>query len=236
MPLTEVFKKKKKKLEHLNTLITHMETFTHPFTKQALIAIFNRHTPFFSYDTDRKTGIQSNSSDDGITIHEHKLSFKRYIEQQFYTGFNNHYDQFENMSLNINHPQDNQYIWSQKQHILIANVIIETNNIEFIKCINTDDETQLEFLTLTYDQLFNNYIIEKIAISFQLSQHYLNNGKYIHDDLVYVINPISCNLDSVNNKVVQPEVINNIVLDNGDDQQHDLCHNSTKIGNYKCIE
>ena len=30
------------------------------------------------------------------------------------------------------------------------------------------------------------------------------------------------------------EIINNIIVDNGDDQQHDLYHNDTKIGNYKC--
>ena len=211
-----------------------MKSFTHPFTKQALIDIFNKNTPVFSYAANRKTCIQSNPSDDTIIIQDHKLSFKRYIEQQFYTRFNNHYDQFENMSLNINHPKDNQYVWSQKQHILIANVIVETNNIEFIKCINTDDETQFQFLTLTYDRLFNNYIIHKIAFSFQLNQHYLNNGKYIHDGPVYANQPFSYILDSVNNTLVQSEIINNIILENGDDQQHDLSHYGTKIGNYKC--
>ena len=33
---------------------------------------------------------------------------------------------------------------------------------------------------------------------------------------------------------MKSEIINNIILNNGDDQQHDLCHHNTKIGNYKC--
>ena len=207
---------------------------TQPFTKQALLAIFDRHAPLFSYSINLKMNIRLNTTDDSITIHEHNLSLKRYIEQQFYTVFNDHYDQYVNMPINNYPPQDNQYIWSQQQHILIANIIIETNNIEFIKCINTTDETQFEFLTLTHNQLSYDNIIQKISISFQPSQNYLNKGIHIQDVPIYDINPPVGILCSLNNKLAESGIINNIVLDNGDDQQHDLCHINTKIGNYKC--
>ena len=147
--------------------MTSSTYFTYPFTKQALLAIFNRHTPLLSYTTNLKTTIPLNTTEDKITIHEHKLPLKRYIEQQFYSVFNNHYDQYENMPINNYLSRDNQYVWSRKQHILITNIIIETNNIEFIKCVNTVEDTQFQFLTLSYHQLLYDSIIEKISISFQ---------------------------------------------------------------------
>ena len=98
-----------------------------PFTKQALLAIFNRHTPPFSYATKLRTNIQFNTIEDSINIYEHNLSFREYIEHQFYTVFNNNYDQYDNMTSNSYLSQGNQYVLAQKQHILIANIIFETN-------------------------------------------------------------------------------------------------------------
>ena len=168
-----------------------------------------------------------------MSIHEHQLDFKKYIERQFYTVFNNHYDQYENMTINNYLSQDNQYVWSQRQHISIANIITETNDIEFIKCIDTADETRFEFLTLTENPLTYDNIIEKILISFQPSQH-LNQCNHIPNDLIYDNGQPDRIMGILHNKVVESEVINNIVLNNDDDQQHDICHNNTKIGNYKC--
>ena len=161
-----------------------MASHTHcvqPFTKQALLAIFNRHSPLFSYATKLKTDIQVNTIDNSININDHNLSFREYIEQQFYNVFNNYYDQYDNMTTNSYLSQDNQYVWAQKQHILIADVIFDTNNIDFIKCISSVEKSQFEFLTLTYDHLIYDNIIEKISISFSPNQHYLNETKQVQD-------------------------------------------------------
>ena len=169
-----------------------------------------------------------------MSSHEHRLAFKRYIEQQFYNVFNNYYDQYENMNINNYLSHDNQYVWSQRQHIFIANIVVETNDIEFIKCINTADETQFQFLTLTNNQLTYDNIVEKILISFQPNQLQLNQCNQIPDDPIYDNSQPDCIMGELNNKVVQSEVINNIILNNNDEQQHDICYNNTKIGNYKC--
>ena len=107
-------------------------------------------------------------------------------------------------------------------------------NIDFIKCISSVEKSQFEFLTLTYDHLIYDNIIEKILISFRPNQHYLNETKQIQDEHNYDNNLSAGIFGSSKNKLVDSEIINNIVIDNGDAQQHDLYNNDTKIGNYKC--
>ena len=204
---------------------------TYPFTKKALLAIFNRHNPLLSYTTNLKSNIQSDITKDSMFSHkhEHQLTFKRYLEQQFYNVFNNHYDKYENMEINNNLSQDDKYVWSQRQHIVIVDIVIETNNIEFIKCIDTADQSQFQFLTIMKNQLTYGDIVEKIIISFQPSRQQLNQYNPILDEPIDDNSQSNCIKGELNNKVIQSEIINNIVLNNNDDRQHDISHIKKKF-------
>ena len=176
--------------------MTSQEHSSVPFTKQALPAIFNRYTPPFSYRTNLKTNTYSSSTKDSNSNQTHDLSVRRYIEHKFFTDFNNHNDQFDNMLIKNYPSYNNQYVWSNKQHILMTNIIIDTNNIGFIKCINTIEDAQLDFLTFTYDQLINDDIIKRISFSFQHRQKYLsqcNQPQHVtvtsEDQFVNTLNP-----------------------------------------------
>ena len=160
------------------------------------------------------------------------LSIRWNIEHKFFTDFNNYYDQFDNMLINKYPSQNNQYVWSNKQHILMTNIIINPNDIEFIKRVNTIEDAQIDFITFVYDHINNDDIIQRISFSFHHDQQHLNQSSHSkhetvidNDQLIHTLNPLK-------SKTLKSEVINKFVLDN-DDQQHDICHHNTKICSYK---
>ena len=158
----------------------------------------------------------------------------QHIEHKFFTDFNSYYDQYANMLIK-NHPShNNQYVWSNKQHILMIKILFDTNNIEFIECINTDKNAQLDFIILLYDILNDDDIIKRISFTFHHDPNYVCQGNHLNNETGNGETHLANILYPPKSNCLKSHIINEIILDNDDDQQHDICNNNTKIGSYKC--
>ena len=204
-----------------------------PFTKKALQSIFNRYTPSFSISTNVMINTYPELFDDTNDTLQNNLSFTRYIESKIFTEFNNYYDQFDNMLLNSHLSHNNQYVWSNKQHVFITDVRFNPYNIEFVKRVNTVEDSQMDLITLVYDHINNDNIIQRISFSFQHVQQHSNPSNQFHHKLSSCNNQLKQFPHSPKIMPLKPDVINTVVLDNNDDRQHDIFHHDTKLGRYK---
>ena len=130
--LTILLQVKIEKFLLINIIKTSGSQSTIPFTKQALQAIFNRYAPSFHVKSILLRMLtQTNEVVVILRITIYLIS--SILNTNFCLYFNNHYNQYANMLIRIYPSRKSQYIWSNKQHILITNVLINRNKVEFIK-------------------------------------------------------------------------------------------------------
>ena len=205
---------------------------TTPFTKQAIHGIFKCEPPFSVVTNFTSKSNPDRTFDSKIDDHNN-VSIYEYINYKFFTDFNNYYDQCANMLVKNQSNHNSQYVWSNKQHVLMKNIFINKNNIEFIKCINNMKDNLLDFIII-YNEGNDNNNIKQISFTFQHDQKYLLQFNDLNDTIVNNNIQLADTLDPP--KIVQPKSfeISNIILDNDDDLQHDIYSTNTKIGTYKC--